>query len=113
MMRCMSRWGCQQRRSRRADSGAPWFGDQWELTALESIERRADDNRRVRYAVAVGFVSVVAIPASLILAYLEINASQSIDNAHGGGAALPMATWYLQNEITRFLTDAAIPLAVT
>lgn len=47
-----------------------------ELTAIESIERRTDDNRRLRYAVAVGFVSVVAIPASLILAYLGINASQ-------------------------------------
>lgn len=47
-----------------------------ELTAIESIERRADDNRRVRYAVAIGFVSAVAIPASLILAYLGINASQ-------------------------------------
>ena len=47
-----------------------------ELTAIESIERRADDNRRVRYAVAVGFVSVVAIPASLILTFLGINASQ-------------------------------------
>jgi hypothetical protein len=47
-----------------------------ELTAIESIERRADDNRRVRYAVAVGFASAVAIPASLILAYLGINASQ-------------------------------------
>ena len=39
-----------------------------ELTAIESIERRADENRRIRYAVAVGFVSAVAIPASLILA---------------------------------------------
>ncbi len=47
-----------------------------ELTAIESIERRADDNRRLRYAIAVGFVSVVAIPASLILAFLGINASQ-------------------------------------
>jgi len=47
-----------------------------ELTAIESIERRADDNRRVRYAVAVGFVSAVAIPASLVLAFLGINASQ-------------------------------------
>jgi hypothetical protein len=47
-----------------------------ELTAIESAERRTDDNRRIRYAVAVGFVSVVAIPASLILAYLGINASQ-------------------------------------
>lgn len=47
-----------------------------ELTAIESIERRTDDNRRVRYAVAVGFVSAVAIPASLILTYLGINASQ-------------------------------------
>jgi hypothetical protein len=47
-----------------------------ELTAIESIERRADENRRILYAVAVGFVSAVAIPASLILAYLGINASQ-------------------------------------
>jgi hypothetical protein len=47
-----------------------------ELTAIESIERRADENRRIRYAVAVGFVSAVAIPGSLILAYLGINASQ-------------------------------------
>jgi hypothetical protein len=47
-----------------------------ELTAIGSIERRADENRRIRYAVAVGFISAVAIPASLILAYLGINASQ-------------------------------------
>jgi hypothetical protein len=47
-----------------------------ELTAIESIERRADENRRIRYAVAVGFVSAVAIPASLILTFLGINASQ-------------------------------------
>lgn len=47
-----------------------------ELTAVQSIERRADDNRRLRYAVAVGFVSAVAIPASLILTFLGINASQ-------------------------------------
>ena len=47
-----------------------------ELTAIESIERRADDHRRVRYAAAVGFVSAVAIPASLVLAFLGINASQ-------------------------------------
>jgi len=46
------------------------------LTAIESIERRVDENRRVRYAVAVGFVSAVAIPASLVLAFLGINASQ-------------------------------------
>jgi Flp pilus assembly protein TadB len=47
-----------------------------ELTAIESIERRGDENRRVRYAVAVGFVSAVAIPASLVLAFLGINAAQ-------------------------------------
>jgi hypothetical protein len=51
-----------------------------ELTAIESIERRADENRRIRYAVAVGFVSAVAIPATLILAYLGINASQVNSN---------------------------------
>jgi hypothetical protein len=47
-----------------------------ELTAIESIERRADENRRIRYTVAVGFVSAVAIPAGLVLAFLGINASQ-------------------------------------
>jgi hypothetical protein len=47
-----------------------------ELTAIESIERRGDENRRVRYAVAAGFVSAVAIPASLVLAFPGINASQ-------------------------------------
>jgi hypothetical protein len=47
-----------------------------ELTAIESIERRADENRRVVYAVAVGFVSAVAVPASLVLAFLGVNASQ-------------------------------------
>jgi len=36
-----------------------------ELTAIESIERRGDENRRIRHAVAVGFVSALAIPASL------------------------------------------------
>ena len=41
-----------------------------------SIERRADDKRRVRYAMAVGFVSAVAVPPSLILAYLSTNATQ-------------------------------------
>ena len=47
-----------------------------ELTAIESIERRADDNRRLRYAVAAGFVSTIAIPAGLIFAFLGINADQ-------------------------------------
>ena len=47
-----------------------------ELTAIESIERRNDEGRRLRYAVAVGFVSAVAIPVGLILAFLGINARQ-------------------------------------
>jgi Phage integrase, N-terminal SAM-like domain len=67
-----------------------------ELTAIESIERRADDNRRVRYAVAVGFVSAVAIPASLILTFLGINASQvkpdrSMFSAHYLGMYIAVA----------------------
>lgn len=47
-----------------------------ELTSVESIERRADDDRRLRWTVAVGFVSVVAIPISLILAFFGVNAVQ-------------------------------------
>ena len=67
-----------------------------ELTAIESIERRTDENRRIRYAVAVGFVSAVAIPASLILAFLGINASQvssgvSMFSRHYAGMYLTVA----------------------
>ena len=51
-----------------------------ELTAIESVERRVDENRRARWAVAIGFVSAVAVPATLILAYLGINASQVNSN---------------------------------
>jgi hypothetical protein len=47
-----------------------------ELTAIESIERRADEGRRLRWAVAVGFVSVVAVPAGLIFAFFAVNATQ-------------------------------------
>jgi hypothetical protein len=47
-----------------------------ELTAIESIERRSDENRRLRWGVAVGFVSVVAVPVGIVLAFLGINANQ-------------------------------------
>lgn len=47
-----------------------------ELTAIESIERRADEGRRFRWAVAVGFLSVVAVPAGLIFAFFAVNATQ-------------------------------------
>jgi hypothetical protein len=47
-----------------------------ELTSIESIERRADEDRRLRWTVAIGFVSAVAIPIGLVLAFLGINASQ-------------------------------------
>jgi hypothetical protein len=47
-----------------------------ELTAIESAERRADDNRRLRYGVAIGFVSAVAVPTGLIFAFLSTSTSQ-------------------------------------
>jgi hypothetical protein len=47
-----------------------------ELTAIESAERRADDNRRLRYAVAIGFVSAAAIPIGLIFAFLSTSTPQ-------------------------------------
>lgn len=47
-----------------------------ELTSIESVERRADEQRRLRWAVAVGFVSAVAVPIGLIFAFFGINASQ-------------------------------------
>jgi hypothetical protein len=47
-----------------------------ELTSIESIERRADEDRRLRWTVAIGFVSAVAIPIGLILAFFGINATQ-------------------------------------
>lgn len=47
-----------------------------ELTAVESIERRADEDRRLRWTIAVGFLSTVALPITLVLAYFGINARE-------------------------------------
>jgi len=67
-----------------------------ELTAIESIERRTDDNRRLRYAVAVGFVSAAAIPIGLIFAFLatstpQVNKEWSMFSGHYLGAYLAVA----------------------
>ena len=51
-----------------------------ELTSIESIERRADEDRRLRWTVAIGFVSAVAIPVGLVLAFFGVNASQVEDD---------------------------------
>ncbi|MFC7548956.1 hypothetical protein [Plantactinospora sp. GCM10030261] len=47
-----------------------------ELTAIESIERRADDERRLRWAIAVGFLSTVGLPVTLVLAFFGVNAKE-------------------------------------
>jgi hypothetical protein len=67
-----------------------------ELTAIESAEQRADDNRRVRYAVAIGFVSAAAIPIGLIFAFLststpQVNNAWSMFSHHYLGAYLCVA----------------------
>jgi hypothetical protein len=93
-----------------------------ELTAIESIERRADDNRRILYAVAAGFASAVALPASLVLAFLGINSTQvnqrwSMFSGHylpmylgvAGvivvGVALAAGMWVQQRRDTRHWRD--------
>lgn len=47
-----------------------------ETTAVEILERRADENRRARWGVAVGFLSTVALPVTLVLTFFGINARQ-------------------------------------
>jgi hypothetical protein len=47
-----------------------------ELTSIESVERRADEERRLRWGVAIGFLSAVAVPTGIILAYFGINANE-------------------------------------
>ena len=47
-----------------------------ELTAIESVERRADEDRRTRWTVAVGFLSTVALPITLVLTFFGINARE-------------------------------------
>jgi hypothetical protein len=47
-----------------------------ELTAVQSIENRADDARRVRTVAAVTFVSTVAGTLSLLFGFFGINATQ-------------------------------------
>lgn len=71
-----------------------------ELTAIGSVERRADDERRLRWGVAVGFVSVVAIPAGLVLSFLGINASQ----------VNPQVSMFSSRYLPMYLTVASIVL---
>lgn len=47
-----------------------------EMTAITSAERRADENRRLRWTAAVGFLSTVALPISLVFGFLGINAAE-------------------------------------
>ena len=44
-----------------------------ELMVIESIERRIDENHRIRWAVAVGFVSIVPVPIGLVFAFFGVN----------------------------------------
>jgi hypothetical protein len=71
-----------------------------ELTAIESIERRTDEERRLRWAVGIGFVSVVAIPAGLVLSFLGINASQ----------VSPQVSMFSSRYLPAYLTVAGIVL---
>lgn len=47
-----------------------------ELTSVQSIERRNDEDRRLRWAVAVGFVSTVAIPLTIVFGYFGMNSTE-------------------------------------
>ncbi|GLW32998.1 hypothetical protein [Actinoplanes regularis] len=47
-----------------------------ELTAIESVERRADEDRRMRWSVAIGFLSTVTLPVTLVLTFFGINARE-------------------------------------
>ncbi|MEV0954196.1 hypothetical protein [Promicromonospora sp. NPDC050249] len=47
-----------------------------ELTSIESMDRRLDDGRRRLWAIAVGFLSVVALPITLVLAFFGANAAE-------------------------------------
>jgi hypothetical protein len=51
-----------------------------ELTAVESVERRADDRKRLRTATAVTFVTTVAGTLSLLFGFFGINATQVNQN---------------------------------
>ena len=45
-----------------------------EATSVESLERRADEQRRARWTVAVGFLTTTAAPLGLLFAFFGINA---------------------------------------
>lgn len=44
-----------------------------ELMVIESVERRLDENHRLRWAVAVGFVTIVPVPIGLVFAFFGMN----------------------------------------
>jgi len=47
-----------------------------ETTSVESLERRADEQRRLRWTVAVGFLTTTAAPLGLLFAFFGVNAVQ-------------------------------------
>jgi hypothetical protein len=69
-----------------------------ELTTVTSIERRAEESRRLLWAAAVGFVSVIAVPAGLVLSFLGINASQ----------VNPQASMFSHRYLPMYLTVAGV-----
>ncbi len=47
-----------------------------ELTAIQSVERRADDDRRTRWTVAVTFLSLASIPAGIVLGFFGVTTAE-------------------------------------
>ena len=72
-----------------------------ELTTVTSIESRAEEDRRLLWAVAAGFVSVIAVPAGLVLAFLGINARQ----------VNPRLSMFSGHYMPMYLTVAAVLVA--
>lgn len=72
-----------------------------ELTTVTSIERRAEEDRRLLWAVAAGFVSVIAVPMGLVLSFLGINASQ----------VSPRVSMFSHRYLPMYLTVAGVLIA--
>jgi hypothetical protein len=49
-----------------------------DLTSVESLERRADEQKRLRWTVVVGFLTTTAAPLGLLFGFFGVNATQVV-----------------------------------
>lgn len=76
-----------------------------EATSVESLERRADERRRLRWTAAVGFLTTVAAPLGLLFAFFGVNA---LEVDEGLSMLAPRYLWVYASLVVLVLSGVAL-----